>query len=68
MMRREAVETAVSRIAELPTMQRSVVVLKDVLDQSLEAPRAVMSDQICDTLRAGFTTDASLSRSLVRRR
>jgi RNA polymerase sigma factor (sigma-70 family) len=36
MMRREAVETAVSRFADLPTMQRSVVILKDVLDQSLE--------------------------------
>jgi RNA polymerase sigma factor (sigma-70 family) len=35
-MRREAVETAVSRFAELPTTQRSVVILKDVLDQSLE--------------------------------
>jgi RNA polymerase sigma factor (sigma-70 family) len=36
MMQREAVETAVSRFVELPTMQRSVVILKDVLDQSLE--------------------------------
>ena len=36
LMRREAVETAVSRFAELPTVQRSVVILKDVLDQSLE--------------------------------
>jgi RNA polymerase sigma-70 factor (ECF subfamily) len=35
-MRREAVETAVSRFVELPTVQRSVVILKDVLDQSLE--------------------------------
>jgi len=35
LMRQEAVETAVSRFAELPTMQRSVVVLKDVLDASL---------------------------------
>ena len=35
-MRREAVETAVSRFMELPTVQRSVVILKDVLDQSLE--------------------------------
>ncbi len=34
MVRREAVETAVSRFAELPTMQRSVLILKDVLDQS----------------------------------
>ncbi len=36
LMRREAVETAVSRFTELPTVQRSVVILKDVLDQSLE--------------------------------
>ena len=36
LMRRDAVETAVSRFVELPTMQRSVVILKDVLDQSLE--------------------------------
>jgi RNA polymerase sigma factor (sigma-70 family) len=36
LMRREAVETAVSRFVELPTAQRSVVILKDVLDQSLE--------------------------------
>jgi RNA polymerase sigma-70 factor (ECF subfamily) len=36
LMRREAVETAVSRFLELPTVQRSVVILKDVLDQSLE--------------------------------
>ncbi len=36
LMRREAVETAVSRFVDLPTTQRSVVILKDVLDQSLE--------------------------------
>src|SRR5215472_17604447 len=42
MMRREAVETAVSRFAELPTMQRSVVILKDVLDQSLEEIAAML--------------------------
>ena len=36
LMRREAIETAVSRFVELPTVQRSVVILKDVLDQSLE--------------------------------
>ena len=36
LVRREAVETAVSRFVELPTMQRSVLILKDVLDQSLE--------------------------------
>jgi RNA polymerase sigma-70 factor (ECF subfamily) len=36
LMRREAIETAVSRFVELPIVQRSVVILKDVLDQSLE--------------------------------
>ena len=35
LMRKEAVNTAVSRFAELPTLQRSVVILKDVLDESL---------------------------------
>ena len=42
LMRREAVETAVSRFAELPTVQRSVVILKDVLDQSLEEIAATL--------------------------
>ena len=35
LMQREAVATAVSRFAELPLPQRSVVILKDVLDESL---------------------------------
>jgi RNA polymerase sigma-70 factor (ECF subfamily) len=35
LMRQEAVKTAVSRFAELPAVQRSVVILKDVLDESL---------------------------------
>jgi RNA polymerase sigma factor (sigma-70 family) len=35
LMRQEAVATAVSRFADLPVLQRSVVVLKDVLDESL---------------------------------
>ena len=42
LMRREALETAVSRFVELPTMQRSVVILKDVLDQSLEEIAAML--------------------------
>ena len=41
-MRREAVNTAVTRFVELPTMQRSVVILKDVLDQSLEEIAAML--------------------------
>src|SRR6266581_6278141 len=44
LMRREAVETAVSRFVELPTVQRSVVILKDVLDQSLEDRRHARPD------------------------
>ena len=36
MMRQEAVETAVSRFVELPLLQRSVVILKDVLDEPLK--------------------------------
>ena len=35
LMRQEAVKTAVSRFAELSTLQRSVIILKDVLDESL---------------------------------
>jgi RNA polymerase sigma-70 factor (ECF subfamily) len=42
LMRREAVDTAVSRFAELPTVQRSVVILKDVLDQSLDEIAAML--------------------------
>jgi RNA polymerase sigma factor (sigma-70 family) len=36
LMRQEAIETAVSRFAELPLLQRSVVILKDVLDEQLK--------------------------------
>jgi RNA polymerase sigma factor (sigma-70 family) len=35
LMRQEAVRTAVSRFVELPVLQRSVVILKDVLGESL---------------------------------
>src|SRR5207302_3911984 len=35
LMRQEAVKTAVSRFVELPVAQRSVVILKDVLGESL---------------------------------
>ena len=48
LMRQEAVKTAVSRFAELPTLQRSVVILKDVLDGSLTEIAALL----------GLTVDA----------
>ncbi|MGK9167274.1 sigma-70 family RNA polymerase sigma factor [Inquilinus limosus] len=51
LMRREAVDTAVSRFVELPAVQRSVVILKDVLDQSLDEI-AAMLDLTVDAVKA----------------
>jgi RNA polymerase sigma-70 factor (ECF subfamily) len=51
LMRQEAVKTAVSRFAELPTVQRSVVILKDVLDQSLIEIAALL-DLTVDAVKA----------------
>ena len=51
LMRQEAVETAVSRFAELPLMQRSVVILKDVLDESLK-DIAELLDLTVDAVKA----------------
>ena len=51
MMRQEAVKTAVSRFADLPVLQRSVVVLKDVLDESL-AEIATLLDLSVDAVKA----------------
>ncbi len=48
LMRQEAVRTAVTRFAELPTLQRSVVILKDVLDEQLSEIAALL----------GLTVDA----------
>jgi RNA polymerase sigma factor (sigma-70 family) len=42
LMRREAVETAVSRFVELPVVQRSVIILKDVLDEPLSGIAALL--------------------------
>jgi RNA polymerase sigma factor (sigma-70 family) len=42
LMRQEAVKTAVSRFAELSTLQRSVVILKDVLDERLTEIAALL--------------------------
>jgi RNA polymerase sigma factor (sigma-70 family) len=51
LMRKEAVKTAVSRFAELPTLQRSVVILKDVLDESLMEIAALL-DLTVDAVKA----------------
>jgi RNA polymerase sigma factor (sigma-70 family) len=51
LMRREAVDTAVSRFVELPAVQRSAVILKDVLDESLQEI-AAMLDLTVDAVKA----------------
>jgi RNA polymerase sigma-70 factor, ECF subfamily len=51
LMRREAVRTAVSRFAELPILQRSVIILKDVLDEPL-AEIAALLDLTVDAVKA----------------
>ena len=50
LMRQQAVKTAVSRFAELPTLQRSVVILKDVLDEQLKEI-AVLLDLTVDAVK-----------------
>jgi RNA polymerase sigma factor (sigma-70 family) len=51
LMREEAVRTAVARFVELPTTQRSAVILKDVLDHSL-AEIAALLDVSVDAVKA----------------
>jgi RNA polymerase sigma-70 factor (ECF subfamily) len=51
LMRQEAVKMAVSRFAELPIPQRSVIILKDVLDEPL-AEIASLLDLTVDSVKA----------------
>ena len=51
LMRQEAVSTAVSRFAELPILQRSVIILKDILDEPL-AEIALLLDLTVDSVKA----------------
>jgi RNA polymerase sigma-70 factor (ECF subfamily) len=51
LMRQEAVRTAVSRFSELPVLQRSVIILKDILDEPL-AEIAVLLDLTVDSVKA----------------
>ncbi|TPL79972.1 sigma-70 family RNA polymerase sigma factor [Mesorhizobium sp. B2-3-12] len=46
LMRRQAVQTAVSRFAELPVPQRSVVILRDVLDEPLADIAALLGTTV----------------------
>lgn len=63
LMRLEAVQTAVSRFADLPVMQRSVVVLKDVLDESL-AEIATLLDLSVDAVKAHLARGRARLRAL----
>ena len=51
LMRQEAIKMAVSRFTELPVLQRSVIILKDVLDESL-ADIAALLDLTVDSVKA----------------
>lgn len=51
LMREEAIKTAVSRFTELPVLQRSVIILKDVLDESL-ADIATLLELTVDSVKA----------------
>jgi len=51
LMRQEALRTAVSRFSELPVLQRSVIILKDILDEPL-AEIAVLLDLTVDSVKA----------------
>jgi len=51
LMRQESIRMAVSRFTELPVLQRSVIILKDVLDESL-ADIASLLDLTVDSVKA----------------
>ena len=61
LMRREAIKSAVSRFVELPVMQRSVVVLKDVLGESLIEIAALL-DLSVDAVKAHLARGRSRLR------
>jgi RNA polymerase sigma-70 factor, ECF subfamily len=63
LMRQEAVKTAVSRFAELPTVQRSVVILKDVLDMSLSEIAALL-DLTVDAVKGHLARGRSRLREI----
>jgi RNA polymerase sigma factor (sigma-70 family) len=62
-MQREAIKTAVSRFTELPPMQRSVVILKDVLGESL-ADIARLLDVSVDSVKAHLSRGRARLREI----
>ena len=63
MMRQDAVRMAVSRFTELPILQRSVVILKDVLDEPL-ADIAGLLDLTVDSVKAHLARGRARLREL----
>ena len=63
LMRQEALDTAVSRFAELPIMQRSTIILKDVLDEPL-IEIAGLLDLTVDAVKAHLARGRARLRAL----
>jgi Sigma-70, region 4 len=63
LMRKEAVKTAVSRLVELPSLQRSVVILKDLLDESLIEIAALL-DLTVDAVKGHLARDRAHLREI----
>jgi RNA polymerase sigma factor (sigma-70 family) len=63
LMRQEAVKTAVSRFTELPILQRSVIILKDVLDEPL-AEIAGLLDITIDAVKGHLARGRSRLREI----
>jgi len=63
LMREEGVKTAVSRFRELPILQRSVVILKDVLDEPLAEIAAVL-DLSVDAVKGHLARGRSRLRTI----
>lgn len=63
LMRQEAVETAVSRFVELPVLQRSIVILKDVLGESL-IEIATLLDTTVDAVKGHLARGRSRLREI----
>lgn len=63
LMREEAIKMAVSRFTELPVPQRSVIILKDVLDESL-ADIAALLELTVDSVKAHLARGRARLRAI----
>lgn len=63
LMRQEAIKTAVSRFTELPALQRSVIIQKDVLDEPL-SDIAGLLDLTVDSVKAHLARGRARLRAI----